>query len=711
MPTASPAGQTTAKGGVPEDTSGNNRLANEQSPYLLQHADNLVDWHPWGDEAFEKARREDKPVFVSIGYSACHWCHVMEEESFEDEDVALLLNEVFVPVLVDREERPDLDGIYMTVANVLTGGGGWPLNVILTPDMRPFFAATYIPRSGRPGQPGLLELIPAVADSWHNRRGELEEVAGQITDVVERLQSIPAADDAPDQRSVERGYQRLVASYDPEYGGFSIQPKFPQPHALTFLLRYAHRSGKADASAMVETTLQSIRNGGIFDQVGFGLHRYAIDQRWLVPHFEKMLYDQALATYSFLEAYAFTGDKQYAKVAAEILEYVNRDMTSLLGGFYSAEDADSEGVEGKFYLWTEAELIDVLGADAELVAPLLGVRSDGNFVPEVGPNAGENILYRASTVDVVADTLGIAASSVADAWESSRDALLASRERRVRPLRDDKVLTDWNGLMIAALARAGALLNEPAYLESALRAFDFLVATMRRPDGRLFHRYRDGEVGIEAFLDDYAFLLWGAIELHQATQDPRYLAEAVDLADQMVEDFWDDEEAGFFFTAGKHDGLLVRPKESFDGAIPSGNSVAALQLARLARLTGRIGFEDKAWGVTRAFGTYVNEVPEAHFQMLTAVNRLTSPGFEIVVVGPADSEQTQEIFEVLNTLYLPASVVLHKSPGDAVVEELAPFTAYQEMINNAPTVYVCENFSCRLPTNSIATMLEQLGQQ
>ena len=456
-----------------------NGLISEKSPYLLQHADNPINWYPWGEEAFQAAAREDKPIFLSIGYSACHWCHVMEEESFTNPAVAALLNESFIAILVDREERPDIDSIYMTAANLISGRGGWPLNIIMTPDKRPFYTSTYIPRESRPNQVGMMELLPFFADAWLTRRLEIDSTAAQVTDILARLQAVPPAEGFPGADALDAAVANLAGTFDPEYGGFTDRPKFPQAHALLFLLRYSARTGDVAAGQMAAQTLTAIRRGGIFDQIGFGVHRYAVDRTWLTPHFEKMLYDQALVTLAFTEAYEATGDPLFEQSAREILTYVSRDMTAAAGGFYASEDADSEGEEGTFYLWAFDDILSVLGDDGSLAVQLLGVRPDGNYVDEAsGLSPGTNILHLPLGFDEFASDRSIPADLLAREWELVRRRLLAAREQRERPLTDDKILTDWNGLMIAAYARAGRILDEPGYVAAASDAFDFILGNI-----------------------------------------------------------------------------------------------------------------------------------------------------------------------------------------------------------------------------------------
>ncbi|MEK7850568.1 MAG: thioredoxin domain-containing protein, partial [Deltaproteobacteria bacterium] len=526
-----------------------NRLASEKSPYLLQHAENPVDWYPWGEEAFGKARVDNKPIFLSIGYSTCHWCHVMEKESFEDPDVAQLMNEAFVSIKVDREERPDLDGIYMTAAQMMAGSGGWPLNIILTPDRNPFYAATYIPRQSRFGAIGMLELIPRIREVWLTRRDEVLTSANQIVNALRQTVRGKRGDELGED-VLRAAYSQLRLLFDEEHGGFGNAPKFPSPHNLIFLLSYWRRTGDKTALDMVEKTLDAMRNGGIYDQIGFGFHRYSTDSKWLLPHFEKMLYDQAMLAMAYTEAFQLTGKKEYRETAQEIFAYVLRDMTSPEGAFYSGEDADSEGKEGKFYLWTEDEIRQILEkVEADLIVKVFNVERQGNFTEQGAEGkTGENILHLKKTVVELASELNIQEGDLLGRIEAGRQKLFIARGKRIRPHRDDKILSDWNGLMIAALAKGARAFDKPEYTNAAKGAADFILKSMSKPDGRLLHRYRDGEAAIAGYLDDYAFLIWGLLELYEATLDAVCLKTAVDMNNVLLDHFWDGEEGGFYFT-------------------------------------------------------------------------------------------------------------------------------------------------------------------
>ncbi|HEU4929061.1 MAG TPA: thioredoxin domain-containing protein [Candidatus Krumholzibacteria bacterium] len=671
---------------------GQNRLALEKSPYLRQHADNPVDWYPWGEEAFAKARAEDKPVFLSIGYSTCHWCHVMEHESFEDAEVAALMNRAFVCVKVDREERPDVDHIYMTVCQMMTGGGGWPLTLLLTPDRRPFFAATYIPK------PSMLAFIPRVESAWREQRDSILTDSERVTRALESAVSAErggqlAADVLHD------GYRGFLASFDSTYGGFGARPKFPSPHNHIFLLRYWKRTQDANALAMVEKSLERMRRGGIFDQVGFGFHRYSTDATWLLPHFEKMLYDQALLLMAYTEAYHATRKETYRATALEIAQYVMRDLSSPEGGFYSAEDADSEGEEGKFYVWTRSELETVLGGDAALAASVFGVEDAGNFAEEAsGHRSGANVLHLPRPLSEAASASRMDEGALRARMDAVRERLLEARAQRVRPHLDDKILTDWNGLMIAALARAGRLLEQPELIKRAREAAAFVEAKLTRRGGALVHRYRDGDAAIDGMLDDYAFFAWGLLELYEATFDVAYLERAVELTKHM-DDRFADRNGGYFMTTKDTDDVIVRPKEIHDGAVPSGNSVAMLNLARIARFTGEMKWDQKARAVGESFAAQVAQIPMAHAFVMTALDFILGPTFEVVVSGKAGAPDTRRMLSALDHPYVPNKVmVLRPSDDPDDLVELVPYARDQVPVGSAATAYICRNFACDLPT-------------
>ena len=586
-----------------------NRLIDQKSPYLLQHAYNPVHWHPWSEDTFALARDKDLPVFVSIGYATCHWCHVMEQESFEDQEVAQALNRSFISVKVDREERPDIDHIYMNACRMISGRGGWPLTVVMTPDKRPFFAATYIPKQGRFGQAGLLDLLAEITRLWQHDRDRIISSAHQVTDKLQQVhQSLPEA--TLDASTLQTAFQSLEQRYDHEYGGFGQAPKFPAPHNLLFVLRYWQQSKKGEALNMVDTTLKAMRQGGIFDHLGFGFHRYSTDRYWLVPHFEKMLYDQAMLIMALAETYKYTQDSSYSQVIEETAGYVFQDMTDVSGAFYSAEDADSEGEEGKFYVWTEQEIDQLLSPEeARLTKQVFGLTPDGNFKDEAtGRRTGANILHFPEPLDQAAESLGLDPEKLSSRLETVRSKLLTARNQRIRPLLDDKILTDWNGLMIAALALAGHILGTDEYTQAAKRAARFIMENMYQ-DGRLLHRYRDGQAAIPGMLDDYAFFIQGLIELHTATGEQHYLDTALDLTRTCLDRFWDSQNGGFYLTPDDGEELLTRPKEVTDGAIPSGNSVFLSNLLRLGQLANNTELSEKANELIKAFSGTVAEIP------------------------------------------------------------------------------------------------------
>ncbi|MBE9524986.1 MAG: thioredoxin domain-containing protein [Chloroflexi bacterium] len=676
-----------------------NHLINEMSPYLLQHAYNAVDWYPWGDAAFEKARTENKPIFLSIGYSTCHWCHVMERESFEDQDVGRLMNEAFVSIKVDREERHDIDTIYMQVAMMLNGQGGWPLNVLIMPDGKPFFAATYIPKEDRFGRTGLLTLIAKIKEIWSTDPNRIIATANKLSDAL----SIPLSEGSEltlNEGTLTLAYQQLSERFDSIRGGFGTAPKFPSPHNLLFLLRYWQRSKNSHALEMVESTLQAMRHGGIFDHIGFGFHRYATDAQWLLPHFEKMLYDQAMLAMAYTEAYQITHNLDYEQTAREIFTYVLRDMTDPHGGFYSAEDADSEGEEGKFYVWSEAEIRELLSnKEANLVIHHFNFDSDGNFIDEATKKRlGTNIPHLTAPL-----------GAVTPQWESIRQRMFDVREARTHPLKDDKILTDWNGLMIAALAKSAQVFNEPLYTAAAVKAVEFILKTLQDENDRLLHRYRNGEVAINATLNDYVFLIWGLLELYEATFNIRFLKNAINLQDQLFAHFWDSDHGGFYLTADDGEKLITRPKEIYDGAIPSGNSVAMQNLLRLGRITANSQYEISAAAISHVFANTVSRTPIGYTQLLSAVNYSIGPTLEIVIVGDPDTPDTQAMLKAIRGIYSPNKVVILRHPrDDAPIIEFAEFTRHHRAIDEKSTAFVCMNYLCHQPTTDIEQVLSML---
>ncbi|EOC99482.1 thioredoxin domain-containing protein [Caldisalinibacter kiritimatiensis] len=664
-----------------------NRLINEKSPYLLQHAHNPVDWYPWSEKAFEKAKMEDKPVFLSIGYSTCHWCHVMERESFEDEKVAEILNEHFISIKADREERPDIDNIYMNFCQAMTGHGGWPLTIIMTPDKKPFFAGTYIPKKSKYGRKGLIELLTKVKEMWHNEKNTLINSSNQILNAIKNSIETKKTEDIGEE-TVHRTYNEFDIFYDSLYGGFGQSPKFPTPHNLLFLLRYYKAYGKKTALEMVEKTLVSMYKGGIFDHVGYGFARYSVDNKWLVPHFEKMLYDNALLAIAYTEAYQVTGNNLFKEIVEKIFTYVFREMMSEEGGFYSALDADSEGEEGKFYLWTVEEIESVLGEeDGKLYCKYYDISERGNFEGKNIPN-----LIKTNLKNIEKD------KELKNKLESLNKKLYNYRERRVHPHKDDKILTAWNGLMIAALSIASRVFNNEEYKDSAEKAVDFIYNKLISEDGRLLARYRDGEAAYNAYLDDYAFLTWGLMELYTTTFKVEYLEKAIELTESMIELFWDEGHGGFYLNGKDSEQLVVRPKEVYDGAIPSGNSVAALNMLKLSKMIGDTKLEEKVDIIFKVFANKVKKAPNGYSYFMLAVLFSNVSVKEIVIVG--DKEDTKEMLKILNKRFLPfATVVLNT--GNHRLYHIAPFTKNQEQINNKATAYICEDFTCNEPTNEI----------
>jgi uncharacterized protein YyaL (SSP411 family) len=679
-----------------------NRLIYEKSPYLLQHAYNPVDWYPWSEEAFIKAEAENKPVFVSIGYSTCHWCHVMEKECFDDEEVAKLMNDTFVSIKVDREERPDIDGAYMAICQLMGRSCGWPLNAIMTPDKNPFFVTSYIPKNSRFGLVGMMDLVPQIREVWGTRKAELEKVGADVKSRIEQFEKrLP--EEALGKDVLNDAYEKLTRRFDAENGGFGSAPKFPSPHSLLFLLRYWKRTGEKNALVMVEKTLRSMHSGGIFDQVGFGFHRYSTDAMWLVPHFEKMLYDQALLALAYVEAYQATGETKFANAAKQVLEYVLRDLVSLEGGFCSAEDADSEGEEGKFYLWNLEEIQGALSPeDAELAKNLFGIEARGNFdEPGVG-RSGKNILHLPKPIEQVAAESGLTVDGLIPRLDRIRKTLFEAREKRVHPSKDDKVLTDWNGLMIAALARASQVLGEEEYLRAAVKAADFFLEKMLDKNGTLYHRFVKGEMAVEGFLDDYAFLVWGLIEVYEASFDDRFLQAASKLTDIMVTRFWDEKEEGFFFSARGSADIMAKRKEVYDGALPSGNSVAILNLLRLSRLNANTAYETMARDMSRTFAGEVKESPSAHTFLLLGVDFALGPAFNVTLVGDLKDEGLLNMLKTLRVRYLPRMEVSLKSAAKAGLGF--------EQIEEKATAYVCRDQTCQSPTNKPLEMLKLLGE-
>lgn len=686
-------------------------MAREKSPYLLQHAHNPVDWFPWGDEAFIKAHSEDKPIFLSIGYSTCHWCHVMEHESFEDPEVAELMNDSFISIKVDREERPDLDNVYMTVCQMLTGRGGWPMTIVMTPDKKPFFAGTYLPKGSRYGQTGMIELIPKIKELWYSRRDEIVESSDKIVKALKETEKNRPGDNI-DKSYFEQAFKEFKGRYDKINGGFGGSPKFPTPHNFSFLMRYWKMSGDEKALKMVEDTLKAMRLGGIYDHMGYGFHRYSTDSKWLVPHFEKMLYDQALLSMAYLEAYQITGKALFKQTATEIFSYILREMTSSEGGFFSAEDADSEGVEGKFYIWEEEEIRNVLNKDeADLIIKVFNVENKGNFKDEsTNRKTGHNIFHLEKPLEETAIELKMQASELEKMISIANKKLFEHRKNRIHPYKDDKVLTDWNGLMIAAFARGAQVLDLPVYSEAAGKAASFILNNLRGPENRLLHRYRDGEAKYKAHLDDYSFLIWGLIELYEASFESFYLKNAIELTEEVIEYFWDEQSGGFFFTPDDGEDILVRKKEIYDGAIPSGNAVALMNLLRLARFTGRKDLDDKAERLVKAFSHKIKEYPSAYSQFMSSMDFLNGDTQEIVVTGTPETDKTHEMLRAVNRIFLPNKIFIFRPSGkkSSDIDEIAGFITDYLPIDGKTTAYICKDHTCSQPITNIEGVIEKL---
>ncbi len=700
-----------------------NRLAHESSPYLLQHQNNPVDWYPWGPEAFARARREEKPVFLSIGYSACHWCHVMEHESFENEAIARLLNQWYVCIKVDREERPDLDQVYMNAVQMMTGRGGWPMSLFLTPDKKPFYAGTYWPAHAVRGMPGFDQVVTEVHEAWQSRREQTEDVASRVTAHLKQLDGSGHGSDhgyvTLDPSLLEGACGQLRQTHDPAHGGFGSAPKFPHPMDLQLLLRDWHRRGNKASLEMVRTTLDHMTAGGIYDHLGGGFARYSVDRRWLVPHFEKMLYDNSQLAATWLEAYQVTGHKTYAQVASETLDYILRDMTDPAGGFYSTEDADSEGEEGLFYTWTPAELHTVLDdAAAETFARVYDVTDGGNF-------EGRSILNLPKSIGERARELKRDEDELRRELAASRARLFAVREKRVHPAKDDKVLVAWNGLTIDALARAGAVLGQPRYVAAATRAADFLLTELRVPAGdRLLHTWRrdakgQGQAKLAAYLDDYTCLASGLVSLYEATFDPRHVDSAIRLMEVVLEHFIDAQKGGFYYTADDQETLISRNKDFTDHSLPSGNAMAATTLLRLGKLTGNRRYLDAAEQTMRQAANLMHRAPGAMGQMLMAVDFHLGPTYEMVLAGDIVQPDTAAVLADLRRRFLPNKVVAmptrpriitpggttsadhtathDQAPAPGQKGALADLLVGKTAMGDSPTLYICEGFTCQQP--------------
>jgi len=676
-----------------------NSLAKETSPYLLQHARNPVDWYPWGSEALERAGREDKPILLSIGYAACHWCHVMERESFEDPATAADMNGSFVCIKVDREERPDLDAIYMDAVQAMTGHGGWPLTAFLTPDGKPFFAGTYFPNEERHGMPAFRRVLAAVADAWRNRREELERQGASVVEAIGRAAAPVEPDDPLSEDVLRQAFQGLRRSFDPRWGGFGNAPKFPQPMALEFLLR-CHLRGEAGALEMLTTTLDRMAAGGMYDQIGGGFHRYSTDVRWHVPHFEKMLYDNAQLARLYTRAWQVTGLERYRRIATETCEYLLREMRHPEGGFFSSQDADSEGVEGKFFVWSWDELVSVGG---EAVATVLGAAPNGNWEQT-------NVLWRPREVEAVAAEHGLRAEELEREVDVARARLREIRERRVHPATDDKVIAAWNALAVSALAEAGRALGEPSYVTAAARAADFVLTRLRDDDDRLLRTWRDGRAAVPGFADDHALMAQACLTLYETTFELRYFREARALADELLRLFEDGERGGFFQAGSDAETLVVRPKELYDNAVPSGNSAAAEVFLRLAALTGEAEYERAGASALRLVRDGMARASVAFGHALSALDLFLSPAREVAIVGDPNDQQTQALAaEVTVKRFLPNVVLAVAAPDDEESRDAVALLRGRAPVDGRPAAFVCERFACQLPVTDPEALASQLA--
>jgi uncharacterized protein len=674
-----------------------NRLAGETSPYLLQHATNPVDWYPWGSEALARSQAENKPIFLSIGYSACHWCHVMERESFENPEIAALMNANFVNIKVDREERPDLDQIYMSAVMAMTGHGGWPMSVFLTPELKPFFGGTYFPPSESRGMASFPRVLASVHQAWQERREEIIESAAEMTQQLRAFGKVPEGSRLLDFKLLDHSARTMMRDFDPLHGGFGHAPKFPHPMDLKVLLRHHKRTGDSQALHIVRHTLDKMARGGIYDHLGGGFARYSTDDRWLIPHFEKMLYDNALLTTVYLEAYQSTHDADFARVVRETMDYVLGRMTGPEGAFFSTEDADSEGVEGKYYVWTRTEVSEVLGADrTKTFSYVYDVTEQGNW-------ERHNILNLPRTFSQSAKLLGREEDELRKELAASRAQLLAARTGRVPPAKDTKVLVSWNGLMIAALAEGGPILKDERYLQAARRASGFILDRLRLADGRLLHTYKDGQAKLDAYLDDYADFIDGLTRLYESTGEQRWIESALGLAELMIDEFADVEQGGFFFTGNRHEALIVRQKDVHDNATPSGNAMAATALIRLGALTGRDDLTQAGRNALESVQGVLERQPAAAGQSLIALDFLLGSIREFAVIAGSDPAEFRAVLEMITTPFQPHKVVAPGTPEQAAaLGENFPLLANRPVRNGKTTTYVCEHFTCREPVVGLA---------
>ena len=680
-----------------------NRLINETSPYLQQHAYNPVDWYSWGEEALEESRKKDKPIFLSIGYSACHWCHVMERESFENEDIAQIMNENFVNIKVDREERPDLDSIYMQAVQALTGRGGWPMSVFLTPEGKPFYGGTYFPPEDHGGMPGFPRVLKALAEAYRSQRGEVAKSAERLANHMRQASQAQRSSEPLTQDILYQAYKQLASQFDGSYGGFGQAPKFPQPMVYEFLLRYYLRSGEPQALEMVTHTLTRMALGGIYDQLGGGFHRYSTDALWLVPHFEKMLYDNALLARLYLHAYQVTGEHLYRRITEETLDYALREMMDSSGGFYSAQDADSEGIEGKYFIWREEEINNLLDLEEDqLFCRYFGVTQEGNF-------EGHSILYIPENPETLAREAGVTLEQLRDVIERGKAKLVQVRQHRVAPGTDTKVLTAWNGLMLKSLAEAAAVLDNETYREAAIKNATFLLGALRR-DGRLLRTFKDGQAKIKGYLEDHAFLIDGLLALHEATFDQRWLEEAIVLGEQILDLFWDETQGVFYDTGKDQEALVVRPRDIFDSALPCGSSMAADVLLRLGIISGNPEFSRRAVATLRTVRELLVQAPMGMAHWLCTLDFYLSAPKEIAIIGSWEAADTKGLAREVFRRFLPNKVLVgQESDTDGYNENIA-LLQERTMIDGRPTAYVCENYTCQMPVTDPDALATQLSE-
>jgi len=681
-----------------------NRLINEKSPYLLQHAHNPVDWYPWGEEAFAKAKEEDKPVFLSVGYSTCHWCHVMETECFEDEELAQILNSHFIAIKVDKEERPDIDRVYMEVCQALTGQGGWPLTIIMTPDKDPIFAGTYFPKHSASKQLGLMRILTVIHEKWTTNQHELLLYGQKVVKTLQaELRTFEPSDLKPSW--FDDAFAQFQKDFDKDFGGFGKAPKFPAPYNLVFLLHYWQNTGNEQALSMVETTLDAMRRGGIYDHIGYGFSRYSVDSKWLVPHFEKMLYDNALLCCLYLEAYQCTDKSDYSQVAEEIIAYVLRVLDDPQGGFYSAEDADSEGREGQFYVWRLEEILQCLGEEqGKIFADFYGVTTKGNFEQD------SNILNCINRdIAKYASGQNMSVEKLTQLLRAGRETLFERREKRIHPFKDDKILTAWNAMMTVALAKAARILNQPKYVRRAQRCLDFIYANLFRQDGRLMARYRGGSTDYPAYLDDYAYLLWALVEMYETTFAPEHLVKAQHLAEEMQRLFADTKQGGFFFSGIDNELLITRPKELYDSCIPSGNSVALMAMVRLGRYTGNNELLKTSGRMLQSFAGEVDNFPRFYPGFLLAFELHQAPLSQIIIAGQKNDDTAHAMIAAVGRCYLPTTVAMVNDPSDSrVIGAVLPRILDYKPVNGRPAAYICENYACQAPYSNVVEFMQAI---